>query len=125
LLPYGRLYCREIDHALARGYNPELELEVRRTLSNDGEPCEFIFHQADLEEAERASADVGDRAVMSWAYHCGHLYATFRRILIEDFAHLGEDAVEEAMLEFKSRFGEQAARILHSYQDVDFNHLPG
>jgi hypothetical protein len=125
LLPYGRLYCREIDRALARGYNPELKLEVRRTLSNEGEPCQFIFHKADPEEAERASVEVRDRAVMPWAYHCGHLYATFRQALIEDFDQLGEDAVDEAMLEFENRFGEQATRIVRSYQDVDFDHLPG
>jgi hypothetical protein len=125
LLPYGRLYCREIDHALVRGYNPELELDVRQTLSNDGEPCEFIFHQADLEEAGRISADLGDRAVMSWAYHCGHLYATFSQALIEDFGQVGEDAVEGAMLEFATRFGERTTRLVRSYQDVDFDNLPG
>jgi hypothetical protein len=124
ILPYGRLYCQEIDHALVRGYNPELELEVRQTLSNDGEPCEFVYHQASLEEAGRKAIDLGEKAVMPWAYHCGHLYATFSQALIEEFGQVGREAVDEAMLEFATRFGDQAARLVHSYQDTDFDNLP-
>jgi hypothetical protein len=124
LLPYGRLYCKEIDHALVRGYNPELKLEVKQTLSNDGYPCEFIFHQASLEEAGRRSAGLGERAVMPWTYHCGHLYATLSQELIETFGQPGREAVDEAMRLFEARFGEQAARIVRSYQDMDFDNLP-
>jgi len=124
LLPYGRLYCQEIDHALVRGYNPELELEVRQTLSNDGEPCEFIFHQADLEEARRGAANLGESTVMPWAYHCGHLYASLRQTLIETFGQAGSDAVDEAMDEFAARFGERMASGVRAYQDTDFDSLP-
>ena len=48
LSQYGRLYCQEIDQALMRGFNPDLIIDVNRTQTNDGEPCEFLYHQAAL-----------------------------------------------------------------------------
>ena len=48
LLPYGRYYCQEVDAALLRGFNPELQIDVNQTLSNDGRPCEFVYRQAVL-----------------------------------------------------------------------------
>jgi hypothetical protein len=48
LSPYGRLYCQEIDQALVRGFNPDLIIDVNRTQTNDGEPCDFLYHQAVL-----------------------------------------------------------------------------
>ncbi len=77
---YGRLYCQEIDLALARGFDPQAVLEVRKTLTNDLEPCVFVFHQARQPgEADFPSQD----ATMPWDYHCAHLYQTTREVFGE------------------------------------------
>ena len=90
LVPYGRLYCQEIDKALVRGFNPELVIDVNSTLTNDGKPCEFVFHQAakpagdTLIYIQENAARITEQSVMPWEYHCGHLYKTFGEALTGD-----------------------------------------
>ena len=48
LLDYGKYFCKEIDSALVRGFNPDLELEVKSTRTTGGQYCDFIFKDADL-----------------------------------------------------------------------------
>jgi hypothetical protein len=122
LLPYGRLYCLDVDEALVHGFNPELRLDVNRTLSNDGEPCEFVFHDATL--ANKNAVRPGRQAVMPWEYHLGHLYKTVGEVIVEELGQVGREAVEAALGEFARRYGEEAAQIVAAYQDVDFDQLP-
>jgi hypothetical protein len=85
--PYGRLYCLEIDQALARGFNPALQLDVLSTLSNDMRPSEFVFHEANLTPEkltlldQKKTANQQNGAVMPWDYHAGHLYAAVKSTL--------------------------------------------
>jgi hypothetical protein len=121
LLAYGRLYCRDIDAALARGFNPRLQLDVNTTLTNDSLPCEFVFHGAtpgaeDIEVNER-------QTVMPWEYHLGHLLKTMRQVLVDELGQVGESAVHSALECFSSRFGENAVAVLMQYQEMDFDKL--
>lgn len=130
LLGFGRLYCQEIDHALVRGFNPDLRLDVNKTQTNDGEPCEFVFHEAsqgagpELVENEAGAAGAGERTVMPWDYHCGHLYKTFSETLVGEFGETGLEAVRGAMDQFTARFGELLAQAILSRQDMDYDNLP-
>ncbi len=131
LLRYGRLYCLEIDQALARGFNPALRLDVLSTLSNDGRPCEFVFHDANLTPE---NVDLLDRkkaanqlkgAVQPWEYHAGHLYAAVKSTLLAEVGERGEAVLQEALAAFAQRYGDEAVQVILSYQFVDFNTLPG
>ena len=130
LLRYGRLYCQEIDHALVRGFNPELRLDVLSTLSNDDRPCEFVYHQANLTPEnlelldEKKSANQQHGAVMPWEYHAGHLYAAFKSILLPELGVRGETILQEALTAFALRFGEESAQVILSYQVLNFDGLP-
>jgi hypothetical protein len=130
LLPYGRLYCLEVDEALVHGFNPELRLDVNRTLSNDGEPCEFVFHGAKLDLlgslslAYKKAVRPGRKTVMPWDYHLGHLYKTVGEVIVEELGQVGEEAVAAALAVFAGHYGDEAALIVAAYQDVDFNQLP-
>lgn len=42
---YGKYYCRPIDHAVLRGYNPRLELEVKSQISGGADCCLLIYRQ--------------------------------------------------------------------------------
>jgi hypothetical protein len=128
LLPYGRLYCLEVDQALVSGFNPALILEVNATLSNDHRDCDFVFHNANLtpenlQIMEERRQAVRDTAVMPWDYHLGHLYKTIGEVLLEELGEVGQEAVKAAMQEFAGRFGEEAARIIEGYREEDFNQL--
>ena len=118
LMEYGRLYCLEIDTSLARGFNPELTLEVNSTLSNDGRDCEFVFRDAEEITEKRGK-------VMPWSYHLGHLYWTMFRVLAEELGEEGEQAAGAALERFTAQCGREAGRAVESYRDTDFGCLPG
>lgn len=129
LLPYGRLYCLEIDHALVRGFNKTLQLDVLSTLSNDGGPCEFVFHEADLTPEnldllnEKKATNQQKGGVMSWEYHTGHLYSAFQSTLLAELKEGGEAILADALSEFARRYGQEAAQVILSYQGVDFDSI--
>ena len=130
LLRFGRLYCLEIDQALVRGFNPELRLDVLSTLSNDDRSCEFVFHDANLTPAnlnilgEKKSTNQQKGAVMSWEYHTAHLYHAVRSVVVDELNGEGEEALQDALAYFTQRYGEEAVRLILSYQALDFDCLP-
>lgn len=123
LMPFGRLYCLEIDRALVHGFNPELRLDVNSTLTNDNLPCEFVFHGADPDTASDLSLD-RERTVMAWDYHLGHLFKTLGEVVSEDLGPVGQEAMEEALGTFAQHYGKEAAAVIAGYQDTDFDRLP-
>jgi hypothetical protein len=130
LLQVGRLYCLEIDHALVRGFNPALRLDVLSTLSNNERPCEFVFYDANLTPEnlallnQKKSANQQKGAVMPWEYHAGHLFAAIKACLVAEVGDGGEVILQEALAGFAKRYGTEAVRTILSYQGVDFNSLP-
>lgn len=129
LLPYGRLYCLEVDQALIQGFNPGLTLELDATLPNDQLDCDFIYQEANLtpenfKRMEQRRQEVHDAAVMPWDYHLGHLYKTIGEKVIDELGELGEEAIHAAMAEFAREFGEDAAKIVLSFKETDFDSLP-
>jgi hypothetical protein len=121
LLQYGRLYCQEIDLALARGFDPQAVLDVRKTLTNDHEPCVFVFHQAAL--PGEADVPVQDSA-MPWGFHCAHLYKTTREVLDEQMGEEGLRLARAALDEFSQIVGEEPVHRILEIQEMDFNQLP-
>jgi len=114
LLPYGRLYCQEVDEALVRGFNPDLEIEVNGTKSEGEKHCEFVFHDANLGFINtlllgyRRAIKPAGNAVMPWDYHLGHLFKTVGEVLSEELGELGVEAMDAALEDFKESFGEGA-----------------
>jgi len=130
LLPYGRIYCQVVDEALVKGFNPQLKLDVESTLSSDEKPCDFVFHNANLNLLNllglslKKTIKPGKSALMPWEYHLGHLYSTMHAVLVEQLGEAGEAAMREALGEFVAQFGEPAAQVVKSYQSMDFSKLP-
>jgi len=130
LLPYGRYYCLEIDAALIRGFNPELKLDVKESLTAGQPRCDFVFHDANLTlrnylaVAYRKLVNPGRACRMPWDYHCGHLYKTVGDIIVRELGAPGQEAVDTALAEFTATYGQRATRILTDFQDTDFNKLP-
>jgi hypothetical protein len=120
-LRYGRLYCQEIDRALGRGFDPEAVLEVQRTLTNDREPCQFVFRGAVIPGT--SELPVVDSS-MPWDYHCAHLYKTMCELLGERVGKEGLRVARAALDEFTLTVGEVAIRRILDWQNTDFNQLP-
>lgn len=126
LLPFGRFYCLEIDEALAEGFNPKVNLEVRATQTNGARECEFVYHQATLEGANHPPAGEPkgvdpNQNVRPWEYHAGHLFVTLEKMVIAELGEPGRAAVEAGLAEFSRYYGEAAAQIVTSFRAVDFS----
>ncbi len=130
LMDFGRYYCRVIDEALARGFNPQLHIAVNGTHSNGAEQCAFVYEGANLTPENQAKLDnkkailPGTGAVLPWEYHAGHLYKTLRAVLERELGAAGRDAAERGLAEFGERFGAQMAQKAASYLSVDFREVP-
>jgi hypothetical protein len=120
LMPYGRLYCLEVDHALARGFSPEIQLGVNSIKSSGDDCCEFVYYGA----TDGGVVEPKGPTVMPWQYHLGHLYKTMGQVLAEELGEGGEEAVREGLGEFAACYGAGAAHVIESYADTDFDQLP-
>lgn len=131
LLPYGRLYCLEIDEAVVRGFNPALQIDVVETQSNGADQCEFVFQDANLTLknylaiAYKKAVRPGKKAMMPWEYHLGHLYKTLQRVIIEEFGDAGQAAIEAGMTEFAALCGEQARDAIVASSKMDYSKVIG
>jgi hypothetical protein len=130
LLPYGRLYCLEIDKALVSGFNPQLALEVNGTRTNGAEHCEFVFRDANLPWwshvwlGYRKTVHPGKQARMPWDYHTGHLFTTLEKVVHVALGEAGQRVTETGLAEFARRFGEPAAQRVLAFRSIDFTRLP-
>ena len=115
------VYCSHLDKALVRGFNPYLEFEVKSTL-HEHDKCDFVMKGANLEKTGYSLDDA--QTLMSFDYHCGHLYKTFSEIVKSIHGKLGEEICEIVSCNFEKDFGTEMKEILLSYQDTDFNVLP-
>jgi len=130
LLPYGRLYCLEIDKALVNGFNPDLTLNVNGVRTDGAEVCEFVYRGADVSGVNglllgfKKSVRPGKRARMPWEYHAGHLFTTFARVAVAELGDVGRGAVDAGLAEFAREYGEAAAKTVVDYGGTDFTNLP-
>jgi hypothetical protein len=128
LLEYGRLYCREIDRAIMRGFNPDFHFETSGNLSEGAACCRFLYHGGSLGIANTLryilwKRRVGSRAIKPWDYHLGHLHKTFTGVLSDLFGSAGRQAVASAMEAFAAEYGEEMAQVVRGFENTDFDQL--
>ncbi len=129
LLSFGRLYCREIDPALVRGFNPALRVDVNATLPAGAVQCEIVYH-ADLTILNylliqyRKTVSLGAKAVMPWDYHVGHLFHTLEKVIIDELGLDGQKAIEAGLAKFAERYGEQAIQKVVTSRNQDYESVP-
>jgi len=129
LLPWGRWYCLEIDEAVARGFNPDLRLDVLGTRANGADRCEFVFHDAKvtlpnlvlLEYRKRVMP--GSGAVMSWEYHTAHLLSTLSR-MADELGDRAKEGMRGALEAIANGIGREATQTLLRHGNGDFSRPP-
>ena len=117
LLDYGKLYCRVIDEALVRGFNPDLRLNVESTAPNGAESCRFSFCDGALDAGESAGKG---RQIMSWPYHCAHLVAAMGDVLRLELGDTGDQMIASALSAFSELFDGEATMAICALGDLDF-----
>jgi len=130
LLDYGQYFCQEIDTALVSGFNPDLEIQVNSTWTNDGEPCDFLFKDAGLSFFKmigliyKKKIRPGRKVIMPWEYHTGHLYKTMGDVIKQELGDKADEIIENALIDFASFFSEKHLVVIKKYQSTDFEQLP-
>ncbi len=112
----GAVYCKEIDRAIVRGFQPELLLETTST-QHYGDCCRFYFRDEGmrsdvLELAEQRSAEAGADPVMPLSYHCAHVFHVYSAVSEGVFGAEGAHVTEEVLAGFAAEYGEEAAKEL-------------
>ena len=111
----GSVYCAHLDNSICRGFNPYLVYEVPQTL-NTHDHCIQIVRNAGFAEGENHPKH--PEYVLPFEFHCAHLYWAFREVCDALF---GTDAAEAVLEAVRKDYGEEAAEVLLSYRDHDFN----
>lgn len=130
LVDYGHYFCREIDAALVRGFNPELEIEINSTQTTGGNYCDFLFKEANLSLVKilgliyKKKINPGKDAIMPWEYHTGHLFKTLSDVIKNELEPASEAILTNALEAFTALFSERHADTLKGYQATDFERLP-
>ena len=111
----GSVYCAHLDNSICRGFNPYLVYEVPQTL-NTHDYCIQTVRNAGFTEGENHPKH--PEYIMPFKFHCAHIYWAFKEVCDAVFGTEASDAVLEAIWH---DYGDEAAEILLSYRNHDFN----
>lgn len=117
LIECGLVYCKEIDKGIVRGFNPNLEFELKSMIHN-APMCKLLLKNARLDKAIETKTETKK----SWEYHCGHYYNTYRKYAITVFDD-GRDIVENVNNVFVEKFGHQMLEVINNYLNTDFDRV--
>lgn len=114
----GAEYCRHLDMAICRGFNPGLVFEVHKTLQTE-DCCIHVLRGANFPEGARFEKI--RKYVQPFDYHCGHSYKCYSDITTAIFGAEGATVNTTVLDDFRAEFGgEMADRLLH-FRNTDFN----
>ncbi len=118
LLDAGAEYCRYLDSAISRGFNPSLGYEVTQTL-HTSDYCIHRLASGDIFEGrERGKNPAGLR---SFEYHCAHSYWAYNEVTAAIFQAEGEALNVQVLKDIADDYGKEMADTIWSYRDTNFN----
>lgn len=130
LLEYGMHFCKEIDAALVRGFNPDLEIDIKSIQTHGADYCDFIYKEANLSAfkmlclAYKKKIKPGKNAIMPWEYHAGHLLKTMGEVIRNELKNDSVEIMESAIEKFRDYASEQHITKLKKYQSTNFEIIP-
>jgi hypothetical protein len=127
-LEYGYYYCKNVDAALACGFNGMI-LNLLRNRTNGDECCDFVFINQGvppekMEEFKKRNVLIGNKAKMPWEYHTGHIFKTMREAICDAFGAAGEGAVQRALDNYTGEYGVKARNLVLKFAEVDYDVMP-
>ena len=124
----GMVYCKEIDRAIVRGFNPELTLEVPHNC-HDSDSCQFYFRDSQVrpglfEEGDAMLQRPHGPLVREFAYHCADVWCNYCNVVYSVFGD-GEGAKIVAAVRryVADTTSEEVLKTIERYVDTDFNRV--
>ncbi len=118
LLEAGREYCKHLDSAICRGFNPYLTYQVPQSL-NEEDCCIHIVRAANLDEG--ACLTKKGEYQRSFEFHCAHSYWSYNEVTAAIFGAQGEQVNGQVLEDFAATYGQEMADVLASYRGTNFN----
>lgn len=114
----GAVYCRYLDAAISRGFNPELGYVVDQTL-HTADCCIHRLTTGPISEgSERGKNPAG---LKNFEYHCAHSFWAYHEVVEAIFQSEGEKVNRLVLEDFARDYGREMADVLWSYREVNFN----
>ena len=121
-LPDGALlYCRDLDKAIAHGFNPDLRYEVER-FEDAPLLCRQMQFDAHLDrDQDYPAPDPANQR--DFTYHCGHILAVFRQVLWNCLGDRGDAIIDGVLSDFAEQFGADACSSLLFASNSNFDSI--
>lgn len=124
LTEYGKLYCVNVDNAVYQGYQDNYVCtQITEPMSWGGTRCEFDWGcPLTPEENEVLTVkkkELGSSCMKDMTFHTAHIKAAISRILLEDLSEDGQKAVNNALEEFTTLFGQEYLDMLDTVSEEE------
>lgn len=114
----GKEYCRHLDSAISRGFNPYLNYVVDQTL-HTGPCCIHRLAGGDIGEGMDRGKYAG--GLKDFEYHCAHSFWAYHEVTSAIFLSQGEKVNENVLRDFSQDYGREMADRIWQYRDTNFN----
>lgn len=114
----GAEYCRHLDSAISRGFNPYLGYRVDQTL-HTSDCCIHRLEKGMIGEGVEKGKKT--EYLKSFEYHCAHAYWSFNEVTRAIFGQEGEAVNSQVLEDFREDYGQEMADRLCSYRYTNFN----
>jgi hypothetical protein len=118
LVEAGHEYCKHLDSALCRGFNPYLTYQVEKTL-HKSDCC--IHRISGTNFKERPNVVKKKEYLRSFEYHCAHSYWAYSEVASALWGVRGSVIATKVLEDFTQQYGQDAGDILSGYRYVNFN----
>ena len=118
MLDAADVYCKHLDYAIARGFNPYLDFRTERTMHKGGY-CGFILKGAGLDKDK--PIEHLEKNMRGFDYHCAHVYYTFSEIATSILGAKGAVIAANVLAAFIDKYGSDMADTIVSFRNTDFN----
>jgi hypothetical protein len=115
-------YCSVLDISIARGFNPDLVFEARKTMHAQGDYC----YQVQKDGLKSDGCEYGPKNpenLRDFNYHCAHLYKTFRDIVSAIYKSAGVALASKVLTCFVDAYGKEAADRITAGLGIDFDYI--
>ncbi|MDR1979284.1 MAG: L-2-amino-thiazoline-4-carboxylic acid hydrolase [Synergistaceae bacterium] len=114
----GHEYCKHLDSAICRGFNPYLTYQVEQTL-HKSDCC--IHRILDTNFTTTPNVVKKKEYLRGFEYHCAHSYWAYNEVAAAVWGGRGETVNAKVLADFAEKYGQEASDVLSSYRYANFN----
>jgi len=125
-LACGVDYCREIDGAVVRGFNPTLSFRCDQNM-HLAPSCDFYYGgpeiKADFMETYASRLKEGEEVRREMGYHCADVYQMYAHVVSQALPERAAGVMETVRSMLEEHYGADFFRLLETYDGTDFEKI--